>query len=324
MVAESNAFLVKVGSSREIQLKAETVLGRQAECDVLLTEGHASRRHARLVQAEDGYWLEDLGSSNGTFINGNRISGRVKIASGDRLRFDVEEFDFRVPSQAAPVALDQSKTVYRAPESAAVVAESSGVFKRPGAWADPDAMGDAGVHKTKFIDPAQMKQMASSAAPVAAAPSAVDGPHLQVVSGSRTGLNIQLAVGDSGNAEWTIGSQADREVQFMDSGVSALHAKIVNEGERWKVLDQMSANGTFVNGKRANVSYLASGDRVRFGPVECVFRTDASSGPITATQRIVDAGAGEETKGRSLVVATVAFLATIAVLFVVYKLLLAK
>ncbi len=324
MVAESNAVLIKVGSSREIQLKPETLLGRQAECDVLLTEGHASRRHAKLMLAEDGYWLEDLGSSNGTFINGNRISGRVKIASGDRLRFDIEEFDFRIPSQAAPLPPDQSKTVYRAPESAAVVAESSGVFKRPGAWADPDAMADGGVHKTKFIDPAQMKQMASSAAPLVAAPSAVDGPHLQVVSGSRTGLNIQLAVGDSGNAEWTIGSQADREVQFMDSGVSALHAKIVNEGERWKVLDQMSANGTFVNGKRANVSYLASGDRVRFGPVECVFRTDANSGAITATQRIVEAGAGEETKSRNLVVATVAFLATIAVLFVVYKFLLAK
>ncbi|HWK48854.1 MAG TPA: FHA domain-containing protein [Steroidobacter sp.] len=325
MVADSNAFLIKVGSSREIQLKSETVLGRQAECDVLLTEGHASRRHARLLLAEDGYWLEDLGSSNGTFVNGNRISGRVKVASGDRLRFDVEEFDFRHLSQAAaPIALDESKTVYRAPESAAVVAESSGVFKRPGAWADPDALGDAGVHKTKFIDPAQMKQMASSAAPVAAAPSVVDGPHLQVVSGSRTGLNIQLAVGDSGNAEWTIGSQTDREVQFMDSGVSALHAKIVNEGERWKVLDQMSANGTFVNGKRANVSYLASGDRVRFGPVECVFRTDANSGLITASQRIVDAGVGEETKGKSLVVATVAFLATIAVLVVVYKFLLSK
>ncbi|MBL8266966.1 FHA domain-containing protein [Steroidobacter sp.] len=323
MVAEFHALLIKVGSNREIALKPETVLGRQADCDVLLTEGHASRRHAKLVLAEDGYWLEDLGSSNGSFINGNRISGRVKVASGDRLRFDVEEFDFRLPPQAA-VALDESKTVYRAPESAAVVAESSGVFKRPGAWADPDALGDAGIHKTQFIDPAQMKQMASSAAPVAVASSSVDGPHLQVVSGSRTGLNIRLAVGDSGNAEWTIGSQTDREVQFMDSGVSALHAKIVNEGERWKVLDQMSANGTFVNGKRANVSYLSSGDRVRFGPVECLFRTDASSGVITASQRLIGDGAGEEPKGRSLIIATVAFLATIAVLFAAYKFLLSK
>lgn len=325
----ADAVLIKIGSNREIALKPETVLGRQAECDVLLTEGHTSRRHAKLLQAEDGYWLEDLGSSNGTFINGKRINGRVRLASGDRLRFDVEEYDFRIHSQAPvtrsqPTVAREDKTAYRAPESAAVVAESSGVFKRPGAWADPDALGDAGINKTKFIDPAQMKQMAN-ASPIAANPSAVDGPHLQVVSGSRTGLNIRLAVGDSGNAEWTIGSQADREVQFMDSGVSALHAKIVNEGERWKVLDQMSANGTFVNGKRANVSYLASGDRVRFGPVECVFHTDGTGAPrITASQRMLEPRLDEETKGKSLVVATIAFLGTIAVLFVVYKFLLSK
>jgi pSer/pThr/pTyr-binding forkhead associated (FHA) protein len=329
MVAESGpAFLVKVGTSREIVLKSETTLGRHADCDVLLTEGHASRRHAKLLLTPDGPWLEDLGSANGTFINGSRISGRVRVASGDRLRFDVEEYDFRMPAQAlAPILPDESKTVYRPPESAAVVAESSGVFKRPGAWADPDAMADGGgANKTRFIEPSQMKQMVNNP-PIVANPSAVDGPHLQVVSGSRSGLNIRLAVGNSGNAEWTIGSQVDREVQFQDSGVSALHAKIVNEGERWKVLDQMSANGTFVNGKRANVSYLASGDRVRFGPVECVFHVDGSSVrlPITSSQRMMaPVLEDDEPQSKSLVVATVAFLATIAVLFVVYKFLLGR
>ena len=330
MVAESGtAFLVKVGTNREIVLKSETTLGRHADCDVLLTEGHASRRHAKLLLTPDGAWIEDLGSSNGTFINGSRISGRVRISSGDRLRFDVEEYDFRMPVQpVAAIVPDESKTMYRPPESAAVVAESSGVFKRPGAWADPDAMGDGGANKTRFIEPAQMKQMVNNS-PVVANPTAVDGPHLQVVSGSRSGLNIRLAVGDSGNAEWTIGSQVDREVQFQDSCVSALHAKIVNEGERWKVLDQMSANGTFVNGKRANVSYLASGDRVRFGPVECVFHVDGSSNsvrlPITSSQRMMSPVLEEdEPQSKSLVVGTVAFLATIAVLFVVYKFLLGR
>jgi pSer/pThr/pTyr-binding forkhead associated (FHA) protein len=329
MVAESGtAFLVKVGTSREIVLKSETTLGRHADCDVLLTEGHASRRHAKLLLTPDGPWLEDLGSANGTFINGARINGRVRVASGDRLRFDVEEYDFRMPAQAmAPILPDEGKTVYRPPESAAVVAESSGVYKRPGAWADPDAMADGGgANKTRFIEPSQMKQMVNNP-PIVANPSAVDGPHLQVVSGSRSGLNIRLAVGNSGNAEWTIGSQIDREVQFQDSGVSALHAKIVNEGERWKVLDQMSANGTFVNGKRANVSYLASGDRVRFGPVECVFHVDGSSVrlPITSSQRMMaPVLEDDEPQSKSLVVATVAFLATIAVLFAVYKFLLGR
>jgi len=315
-MSDNRPILVKVSDQREIALKPEMILGRQAECDLLLTEGHASRRHARLQLAEDGVWLEDLGSANGTFINGARITGKVRLNPGDRLRFDIEEFDFRVP--AAPA--DDGKTLFRAPESAAVVAESSGIFKRPGAWADPDAVGD-GANKTKFIDPAQLKQMMNEAPqPASIDTSTIDGPHLHVVSGSRAGLNIKLTVGESGVREWTVGSQADREVQFHDSGVSALHAKIVNEGERWKVLDQMSANGTFVNGKRSNVSYLAGGDRVRFGPVECVFQVSrAAPAPRRASS------AGEErpaNNNKTLVVGAIAFAATIVILFLVYKFVL--
>jgi pSer/pThr/pTyr-binding forkhead associated (FHA) protein len=315
-MADNQPILVKVTNQREIALKPDMILGRQAECDLQLTEGHASRRHARLSIADDGVvWLEDLGSSNGTFVNGTRLTGKVRLSSGDRLRFDIEEFDFRAP---AAVAVDDGKTMFRAPESAAVVAESSGVFKRPGAWADPDALGD-GANKTKFIDPAQLKEMMKEAPQAAAVNLAtIDGPHLHVVSGSRAGLNIKLTVGESGLREWTVGSQADREVQFQDSGVSALHAKIVNEGERWKVLDQMSANGTFVNGKRSNVSYLSAGDRVRFGPVECIFQTSPASAARRATAPAADAAS----KNKTLVIAACAFVATIVVLFLVYRFVL--
>lgn len=321
-MSDKQPILVKVSNNREIALKAEMVVGRQAECDLQLSEGHASRKHARLYVDAEGVWVEDLASANGTFINGNKITGKVRLSSGDRVRFDVEEFDFRVPSAAAAAAaapVDEGKTVYRPPESAAVDAESSGVYKRPGAWADPDAMGD-GANKTKFIDPAQMKQMmnAPQAAPVNT--SAIDGPHLHVVSGSRAGLNIRLTVGEEGNREWTIGSQADREIQFQDTGVSALHAKIVNEGQRWKILDQMSANGTFVNGKRSNVSYLSSGDRVRFGPVECVFQASRSEAGSAA--RLSGGGAQGDSKSKTFVIAGVAFVATIVILFLVYKFVL--
>lgn len=142
-MADNQPVLVKVSNQREIPIPPEMVLGRQAECDLQLTEGHASRRHAKLSVADGGVWLEDLGSANGTFINGTKITGKVRLSSGDRVRFDVEEFDFRVPSAAAAAApVDEGKTVYRPPESAAVDAESSGIYKRPGAWADPDASRD--------------------------------------------------------------------------------------------------------------------------------------------------------------------------------------
>lgn len=314
-MADNQPVLIKVSNQREIPIPPEMVLGRQAECDLQLTEGHASRRHAKLSVADGGVWLEDLGSANGTFINGTKITGKVRLSSGDRLRFDIEEFDFRIPSAA--LAADDGKTMYREPQSAAIEAESSGIYKRPGAWADPDAMGD-GANKTKFIDPAQLKQMMNDAPQAAVNTAAIDGPHLHVVSGSRAGLNIKLTVGESGNKEWTIGSQPDREVQFQDSGVSALHAKIVNEGARWKVLDQMSANGTFVNGKRSNVSYLSSGDRVRFGPVECVFQTSRAG----AAPKRSSAGEVTESKSKTLLIAGIAFVATIVVLFLVYKFVL--
>jgi pSer/pThr/pTyr-binding forkhead associated (FHA) protein len=316
-MANNQPKLVKVTNGVETPLYKEIVVGRQADCDLVLTEGHASRKHAKFSLADGAVWLEDLNSANGSFVNGQRITGKVRLNAGDRLRFDVEEFDFRMP--AAAVAADEGKTMYREPDSAVVAAESSGMYKRPGAWADPDAMGGDGANKTKFIDPAQMKQMMNAPATTPVNTASIDGPHLHVVSGSRAGLNIKLTIGESGVKEWTIGSQPDREVQFQDSGVSALHAKIVNEGERWKVLDQMSANGTFVNGKRSNVSYLSSGDRVRFGPVECVFQTSRGGGGSRRSS-----GGGEEAAGKSktLVIAAIAFVATIVVLYLVYKFVL--
>jgi pSer/pThr/pTyr-binding forkhead associated (FHA) protein len=317
-MADTQPVLIKTSSGKQVPLLPQMIIGRHTECNLQLSEGQASRRHAKLTVADDGVWLEDLGSANGTFVNGVQITARVQLKSGDRLRFDVEEFDLRMPAApAAAPAADEGKTVFRPPESAAVVAESSGVYKRPGAWADPDNAADAS-NKTKFIDPAQIKQMMDAPKPGAISISAVDGPHLQVVSGSRAGLSIKLMVGESGMKEWTIGSQADREVQFQDSGVSSLHAKIVNEGARWKVLDQMSANGTFVNGKRSNMSYLANGDRLRFGPVECVF--NARTG-IFGPSRPNNSGK-TDTGNKMVLVGVVTFVVTIVALLAVYKFVL--
>lgn len=64
---------------------SELTFGRDPTCDVRLDDDGVSRRHARLVAQLDGGWrLEDLGSTNGTTVNGERIERRV-LAEGDRL-----------------------------------------------------------------------------------------------------------------------------------------------------------------------------------------------------------------------------------------------
>jgi predicted component of type VI protein secretion system len=112
----------------------------------------------------------------------------------------------------------------------------------------------------------------------------VDAPHLSVKSGHHAGQNLKLKASQS-TSVWEVGSNADKDIVITDDGVSGYHAKITNEGKRWKLIDQMSANGTFVNGQKSNVSYLASGDEIRFGPVECVFQLPADAGRKSVGKR---------------------------------------
>ena len=68
-----------------VPLDAEVVLGREPGCALRLPADDVSRRHARIAPAGDGHLVEDLGSTNGTFVNGEAVSAR-RLASGDRIR----------------------------------------------------------------------------------------------------------------------------------------------------------------------------------------------------------------------------------------------
>jgi pSer/pThr/pTyr-binding forkhead associated (FHA) protein len=67
--------------------EGDNAVGRELPTDVWLDSGSVSRRHARLTVDGSTVWLEDLGSKNGTTVNGKRVSARVKVEDGDELRF---------------------------------------------------------------------------------------------------------------------------------------------------------------------------------------------------------------------------------------------
>ena len=71
---------------REVPLQeGENLLGRTAESVLRFTADSASRRHARIVVTTGRAVLEDLGSKNGTFLNGRRLEGGVVLADGDEI-----------------------------------------------------------------------------------------------------------------------------------------------------------------------------------------------------------------------------------------------
>ena len=62
----------------------EVVIGRSSELDMVLVEDMVSRRHAKISVEGGDIFLEDLGSTNGSFVNGEKIT-RTKLAEGDRI-----------------------------------------------------------------------------------------------------------------------------------------------------------------------------------------------------------------------------------------------
>ena len=64
------------------------VLGRHRDCDIVVRRKRVSRRHARVYRVRDGYFLQDLSSSNGTFVNGERIAKPTELNDGDEIRVD--------------------------------------------------------------------------------------------------------------------------------------------------------------------------------------------------------------------------------------------
>jgi pSer/pThr/pTyr-binding forkhead associated (FHA) protein len=82
-----------VGSNVELDSTAVTI-GRGGQNDLALAgDDFASARHARIEPRRDGVWINDLGSTNGTFVNGARIDRPRRLAPGDIVR--VGETDLR-------------------------------------------------------------------------------------------------------------------------------------------------------------------------------------------------------------------------------------
>ena len=83
---------MQAGSAYDLSRGA--VLGRGDHVDIVLEDSFASTRHASLTPHGDAVVLEDLGSTNGTYLNGQPLTGPQPLHDGDRIRIGDSEFTF--------------------------------------------------------------------------------------------------------------------------------------------------------------------------------------------------------------------------------------
>jgi len=75
-------------------LDSDVTIGRGNQNDIVIKDSYISKKHAQITIDEEEFFLEDLESANGTYINEDRISDVVKLKNGDRIKLGEVEFLF--------------------------------------------------------------------------------------------------------------------------------------------------------------------------------------------------------------------------------------
>jgi len=224
------------------------IVGRDADCDIVIREGLVSRHHAEINFEQHQLHVRDLNSTNGTFINAKRIKEGY-AQHDDEIRFDEVLFRVFDPSHSAPHDA--------APDLAALDSANLNVTVcRP--QSRPPT-------KNKPID-----QAIESLSAIA------DGFYLRGLSTLVEGQQFMLS-----KPRITVGRSSKNDITLEVANVSVEHAEIVFEDDAWFVNDVGSLNGTFVNEKKILSAQLRPNDVIKFGAIELQFNevtTDTTSG----------------------------------------------
>lgn len=87
--------VLETPTGRTVRIDGTVHIGRHPCNHVSLSDPSASRRHASITLTDEGIYVTDNASSNGTYVNGKRIAGSILVIHGDRIRIGRTEMTFR-------------------------------------------------------------------------------------------------------------------------------------------------------------------------------------------------------------------------------------
>ena len=220
----------------EVQLHSgDHIIGRDRSCDIILLDKVVSRRHVRLEVEEDGLWIMDLGSANGTQLDNAPLSPRLRTQLQPEQQISIIDFELIV----TPVVVTEPGEE-KTPDDGELLFETI-AEKAPLA---PTPLEKSGIGETMIGESIHVET------PVSSAP-----------------LNL------AGQDRITIGRAPDNHIVLKHPGVSRYHAVIERLGKRTRITDLHSDNGVYINNQHIKNRYgwLQQGDTLKIGPYKIAF-----------------------------------------------------
>lgn len=240
---EADAWRLHARGDRDGMALEDTVgVGRSDDNALAIDDDHVSRRHAQLTNFRGVIWLQDLGSSNGTYVNGERLIGACRLFHGDEVRFDSVAYQLIGRGADLTPVLEHEAVAAARPLQAA---------HGSGSGSDTTEFAAVGEAPRVPLEP----------------PAGETGAFLLGASEPVAGMTFRTSMG-----RILIGRQDDCDVVIRDRTVSARHAELMVRAEGVTITNLMSTNGTRVNGEEVQTSRLHDGDVLRLGRVSLVFK----------------------------------------------------
>lgn len=269
----TNQFKLKrLEDGREFLLETRSLLiGRSSSCDIPVEVGHASREHARIIEKNGEVILEDLHSTNGTFVNNVRINSATVLKPGDVVRFDEDAFTLQKQGE-------DDATIFARPEhakaakSALVIEEEEDEFDSDAtafyqSYVMPPGWSDFEDDKNTPLDNRKREAIEKFIEKSLAVVQGKNGIALIFLAGEKPPL-IKVLFSKGSECQWTIGRGSDCDIHLKEPGISKVHACLKYKKNTWILEDNNSTNGMWQDGKKQTVITLTDNVTVDLGSVE--------------------------------------------------------
>jgi pSer/pThr/pTyr-binding forkhead associated (FHA) protein len=277
------------GNTFEVNDKVN--IGRGEDNEVCIDDARISRHHAKLFLNDEQLFVEDLNSTNGCYVNDNKVDGKASIVSGDKLSFDNHHFTATGPKLAmnektvvsvSPLRMDQKQMEQSARELQKTNSVQAHVFEQaiPNSWVEQPC-GEG----TQLLSVGDIKEGSASdfvKNNSRQQPRLSDSAHLILMSNGLAQEVIELTA-DQDRGLWEIGREQHCQVQIDDPSISSKHAQIIFKSGRWSIANLLSTNGIEHNGERKLSAFLSDGDHLRLGIQHLMFFSDIHSNTATSS-----------------------------------------